>query len=672
MRESVWQRLLLQPGHRLLAIFVICILLPGVVLAVLGLRTLRQERQLADQQIRESLEAAAARTGADLEREFRRWQDAVQAIADGTTGDPNSWPQSIQHAVAAPGGAVLVTLSGGQLQAYPPEQLLYWPSLEEEHREIAGPSSSAFARAEILELRQKDYPGAISLYTELLGSATPRLRPFYLHRLARSYRKAGGRDAALKAYRELAQHDSVSIGTLPADLIAKYEICSLLAELGGSTEVAKSASGLYQDLIQSKWRIEKAPFYYYSERAREWLSDGSVLNEEMRRLQKQMERKLALSEAVEALSPEPRRVLVTLTGVHLAFWKSNPFTALVLSASVLESECWPAIFSAGIEKGFRFTLSSPEGELVYGAAANGRPALEVLRTLLIDNRPWHLQVWPQDPDAFYAGLRRKQGLYTAMLMVMVALLGFGGYLTARTVKRELEIARMRAGFVSTVSHEFRSPLTGIRQLGEMLLDGRVRGEEKQRGYYRLIVQESRRLGRLVENILDFSRMEEGRKEYRFAPLNTSIWLRRLVEDFQSELAQNGISIVSHIPDELPALSGDAEALGCAVHNLLDNAVKYSPASKTVWLDVKTEDGRIAIAVRDQGAGISEQDQRHIFEKFYRVDGEISRKVKGAGLGLSLVKHTVTAHGGDVGCASRLGEGSTFTIRLPVAPPAAGG
>jgi signal transduction histidine kinase len=231
---------------------------------------------------------------------------------------------------------------------------------------------------------------------------------------------------------------------------------------------------------------------------------------------------------------------------------------------------------------------------------------------------------------------------------------------------------MRADFVSTVSHEFRSPLTGIRQLGEMLLDGRVRSEEKQRGYYRLIVQESRRLGRLVENILDFSRMEEGRKEYRFAPLNTSIWLRRLVEDFQSELVQNGISIVSHIPDELPPLSGDAEALGCAVHNLLDNAVKYSPASKTVWLDVKTEDGRIAIAVRDQGAGISEQDQRHIFEKFYRVDGEISRKVKGAGLGLSLVKHTVTAHGGDVECASRLGEGSTFTIRLPVAPPAAGG
>jgi signal transduction histidine kinase len=550
--------------------------------------------------------------------------------------------------------------------------LLYWPSLGEEHREKAAPSSSAFTRAESLELLQKDYPGAIRIYKELLDSATPQLRPFYLHRLARSYRKAGLTDAALQAYRELAQLEPARIGTLPVDLIASFEICALLAESGESTGLAKSALGFYQDLVQSRWKIEKAHFCYYSERVGEWLSDGSVPEEDMRRLQKLLERKLALTEAVEALLPEPRRVLAASAGAHLAFWKSNPFTALVLSASFLESGCWPAIFSAGLEKRFRFTLSSPEGERVYGAAANGRAALEVLRTLMIDNRPWLLQVWSQDPDALYSDLQRKQSLFMAMLIVTVALLGFGGYLTARTVKRELEIARMRADFVSTVSHEFRSPLTGIRQLGEMLLDGRVRSEEKQRGYYRLIVQESRRLGRLVENILDFSRMEEGRKEYRFAPLNTSIWLRRLVEDFQSELVQNGISIVSHIPDELPPLSGDAEALGCAVHNLLDNAVKYSPASKTVWLDVKTEDGRIAIAVRDQGAGISEQDQRHIFEKFYRGDGEISRKVKGAGLGLSLVKHTVTAHGGDVECASRLGEGSTFTIRLPVAPPAAGG
>jgi signal transduction histidine kinase len=249
-------------------------------------------------------------------------------------------------------------------------------------------------------------------------------------------------------------------------------------------------------------------------------------------------------------------------------------------------------------------------------------------------------------------------------LVMMALLGFGGYITIRTVKRELEIARMRADFVSTVSHEFRSPLAGILQLGEMLLDERIADEVKKRGYYRMIVQESKRLGSLVENLLDFSRMEEGRKEYRFTPVNTSRWLRELAATFGEEAAAHEFTLEADIPGALPEITADAEALTCAVHNLLDNAVKYSPGGRTIWLDAGSEDGRVTISVRDRGVGISEEDRRHIFEKFYRVDGRLARKVKGVGLGLSLVKHIVTAHGGDVECTSRSGEGSTFTIHLP--------
>jgi len=264
-------------------------------------------------------------------------------------------------------------------------------------------------------------------------------------------------------------------------------------------------------------------------------------------------------------------------------------------------------------------------------------------------------------------VKHRQNLYRATLIFVVAMLVFGGYITTRTVRRELEVARMRADFVSTVSHEFRSPLTGIRQLAEMLLHGRVAGEERQRRYHKMILQESERLARLVENLLDFSRMEEGRKEYRLAPLNTSVWLRELVGNFQSEIAENGISVVADIPEDLPAISADSEALECAVHNLLDNAMKYSPGSETVWLDAYAGNGDVTISVRDQGVGIAEPDRKHIFDKFYRVDGEISLKVKGAGLGLSLVRHIVAAHGGTIDCESQAGEGSKFSIRIPIAP-----
>jgi signal transduction histidine kinase len=137
------------------------------------------------------------------------------------------------------------------------------------------------------------------------------------------------------------------------------------------------------------------------------------------------------------------------------------------------------------------------------------------------------------------------------------------------------------------------------------------------------------------------------------------------------MAMKGTIVEADIPDGLPLISADKEALGSAVRNLLDNAVKYSPGTKTVRIGAAASGGEVRISVQDRGVGISEQDRKRIFDRFYRADGEIAKRVKGAGLGLSLVKHIVIAHGGMVECESRLGEGSTFTIRLPAAPVTGG-
>jgi len=254
---------------------------------------------------------------------------------------------------------------------------------------------------------------------------------------------------------------------------------------------------------------------------------------------------------------------------------------------------------------------------------------------------------------------------------VMALLAFGSYITVRTVRQEVEVARLKSRFVSTVSHEFRSPLTGIRQLAEMLSRGRVVDEEKRQAYYQMIVRESSRLSRLVENVLDCARIEESREEYRLEPLEAGALLRRAVHEFQEKTADTDVSVIAEIPEELPFVRGDREALSCAVHNLLDNAVKYSPDSDTVWLEARSTDGKLAVQVRDRGVGIREVDQEHVFEKFFRGTGEESAQVKGVGLGLSLVQHIVAAHGGSIALASELGVGSVFTIELPVdraAPP----
>jgi len=246
---------------------------------------------------------------------------------------------------------------------------------------------------------------------------------------------------------------------------------------------------------------------------------------------------------------------------------------------------------------------------------------------------------------------------------MVALLTFGAYLVVRTVRAELAIAQMKADFVSTVSHEFRSPLAGIMQLGEMLRDGRLKDEQHRQNYYDMIVCEAQRLRRLVENVLDFSRMEDGRKRYHLQPFGPAAWLQQVAEDFQSEVARAGYSLQTNIPDDLPAAVGDQQALTTAVHNLLDNAVKYSLESRTVWLEVRANGDGLSISVRDKGAGIREEDRPHIFERFFRGGGGLAQQVKGVGLGLSLVQHVVAAHGGSVDFESKEGEGSTFTIHL---------
>lgn len=667
LRRSAWPRFLRGPGQRLVGVFALFILLPGAFLGVFALRVLRQESQLARQRTRESLERTAEEIGRDLDTEFRRWNDAVRSAASLERPlDVNSFPEIVGQAFSEPGGGVFLSISDKRLEVFPPGALLYVSRSPAPAQTAPSRPPAGLAEAESLEIARKNYPRAIRAYRNLLDSAAAGSQPLILQRLARTLRKAGRLEEAAGAYRDLRRLGAVWIGGLPSDLIAQAELCSLASERGDTADLAQEAMAFYRDLAMGKWLLDKPRYLYYSDLGRTWCRDSRVEAGEFNSLRATERRRLALSRAAEDFLNDPRTVLPGEDIAYLAFRNTDPFAAVLVSADVLGSRWRPRIFSTRGED-LEAVLYAADGSAVFGSSPPATPPFAVTRDLRIDDTPWLLQIWPGRPEAIYADIRQKRTLSLTMLGFVTVLLAFGGYLTVRIVKRELEIARLRADFVSTVSHEFRSPLTGIRQLGGMLLDGRVTDPEKQRGYFKMIVQESDRLSRLVENILDFSRMEEGRREYRFEPLDPSPWLRTLVADFVTEIAANGAAVEADIQDGLPPISADKEALGSAVRNLLDNAVKYSPGSKTVWLDASAEGDVVKISVRDKGVGISELDRKRIFDRFYRAEGEISKRIKGAGLGLSLVKHVVTAHGGTVECQSRVGEGSIFTIRLPAVP-----
>ena len=254
-----------------------------------------------------------------------------------------------------------------------------------------------------------------------------------------------------------------------------------------------------------------------------------------------------------------------------------------------------------------------------------------------------------------------------MFILLAGILAFGLTLTIRSITHELELARMKSDFVSTVSHEFKSPLTSIRQLAEMLQADRVPSEERRHRYYDELVQQSQRLSLLVDNILDNARMEEGRKTFDFEMVDMGALLEDIVSTFQQRVRHEGFTIHAEIGESLPQISVDRSDIAQTITNLIDNAVKYSGEAREIYIRAFVEDQDLVIAVEDFGIGIKQEEIEKVFERFYRGGDELTRAVKGSGLGLTLVKQMVEAHHGTVHVESEPGRGSTFSIRLPLEP-----
>ncbi len=245
-------------------------------------------------------------------------------------------------------------------------------------------------------------------------------------------------------------------------------------------------------------------------------------------------------------------------------------------------------------------------------------------------------------------------------------LACGIALTYRNVSKEMALARLKSDFVSNVSHELRTPLSLIRLYAETLEMGRLTNPEKYQEYYCIIRKESERLTALINNILDFSRIEAGRKEYDFRETDLRELVHNTLDSYRYQIEQHGFTYEEKI-DEVPPLRVDREAMARSLVNLVNNALKYSQDRKFIGVSLYRDNGSIKLEVVDHGIGIPHQEQSKIFEKFYRVGDPLVHNTKGSGLGLSLVRHIAQAHGGDVLVDSSPGQGSKFTITLPMNP-----
>lgn len=634
----------LRGAHRRLIVMIVALtIVPLVLLLWLGWQVLRQDRALEARQRADRVDRAADLVVAALQR-------AIAASEQRLAAGDAAWPD----------GAVTLAFRGGLVSAAPSGRLAYLPVVP-----VSRTAARGLEPAEELEFLRRDRRAAIAAYNALARSADPAVRGVALLRAGRNLAAAGDTSGALKAYADALAIEGAWEGGVPAGLVARYMRCRILEETGQRDALRAEAQQLARDLDSGRWPLTGAVHAVYASSAAAWA--GALPEPAM---------PVILSEAAERLWDErlspgrASREFMTIRGRPLTVLRQRVADATVLlvaSPGFVLSQWLPPAEAVAREQAVSVALLGTDAAPLAGLSApGGAPAgaVQVLRTSAQADLPWTVAVAGAGtlPDS---GFARRRRLLIAGFAILVAMALGAGYLIVRSVARELETTRLQSDFVAAVSHEFRTPLTTLRQFTERLIEQPHLPEERRRQCYDAQSRATERLTRLVESILDFGRMEAGARRYRFRRIDGTGLVQQTVEDFRSqpEAAGREVALEGTAPQPVEA---DEEALSRALWNLLDNAVRYSPDGGPVDVEVARRGDHVAITVRDRGLGIPAGEQEAIFDRFRRGEQARLRGIKGTGIGLAMVREIVAAHRGRLDLESRSGEGSTFTILLPAA------
>jgi signal transduction histidine kinase len=525
-----------------------------------------------------------------------------------------------------------------------------------------------------LEFVARDPAAALRAIEPLTGSADPQTQGEAWLRIAQLARSLGRVDRALDAYDRLAALEDTVVSGYPAGLAGRQGRALTLAAAGRDAELASVARELSQSLEAGRWVLVRTRHDFARHQARTWLG----LDPESSGEAQDVER-AALAEAAEAAWHEWQRAdpaAMPARGRTTRWVQDRP--VLVLTRSTADRLTLMLVTPRVFEMAWRGAPVPPGAALPFGLALTdattnrlvvgsppGLPDRQSSRGPATTDLPWTVRV--TDAGVSPASLSRQAVLMLVALGVMLCVVGAGGYLITRTLARDLRIGRMQSDFVSAVSHEFRTPLTTVRHLSELLARDRVSTDERRREFYGILLRESDRLQRLVENLLHFGRLESGALGYRFQPVSLGSLLRDVVQEFRDGTPDATVHLVGEGSlDAVPAISADRDVLARVFWNLLDNAVKYSPAGSEVRVELGTAGGDVVVKVRDRGIGIPAAEHRQIFEKFVRGTAAKAASIQGTGIGLAMAREILRAHGGEIAVESEEGQGSTFIVRLPVA------
>jgi signal transduction histidine kinase len=699
-------------------IFLGLIIIPCGLLGYFSWRAVENEKFFSQQRLRESYNQFARLAVREIDVELKKveknWIAALKETFDQDERRP-SVEKLEQLANEEPLIAACFWLTAPGQVVYPKKL-----SLETESALSAPMQNDSYVRAheiynalvnhgEDLEYRVFDLDGALTAYREILARlSTPQLRAMAESYIGRVLQKKGEWNAALKIFQNLLANypEMRDLNKTYLRFLAQYQIAVCLESLERDQEAVEALLRLNRDLMERSDAINTVQYSYFlgliqnlSPRllASPQLADAAVYQKQFQALAEQNKKRLSQKYYLQLLDKELTETLIERKHYRARFrylsdeTDDEPYLlayrflpdprdlyiagviGLQIDLAQLRQRLFPEILAnLKFSEAMSLAILTQKGDHVIGTIEPASTPIAA-KTLAPPFDFWQVAIYLKDAPALSSPWDFRTTLRYSLVSLLLLSILFGAYFLIRRALHEAHLSKMKSTFVSNVSHELRTPLTSIKMLAELMetqLQGAAaeinRGRAQQ--HLSIIRRECDRLGRLIENLLDFAKIERGLKQYHFEYEDPAVVLHMVIDSFRPHAEKEGFLLETDIPDDLPELRLDADAIAQVMLNLLSNAVKYSDDIKEIKVRAYRDSHHVAVEVTDRGIGIDAAEMPKIFDDFYRADQRLNAsKQGGMGLGLTLTRHIIRAHGGDISVRSEIGKGSTFCFTLPIPP-----
>ena len=682
--------------RKIIIYYTVTIVLPCIILGVLAYRGVKNDQVLLEREARKMVLTTSQGLISEIIDDFRHVEDNFLSLTDSTSIPKNKlFGDSSLSAFTNNNPIISGTffLNKGNELFLLDNHILYNSTIHKETKDVSASPNliKIFEQGWNYEYRIKDYEEAIKYYNKaLLTTIKDNEKAAILVSITRLQKKLNKKGEALETYKTLLKSysDIYIEGELHVGVISMLESSQLYLELGDTIQHIKTINSLLTNIKNAKWKITQAAFANSLESIMERI-DG---------LKNVTKKPMDLLDVSDSLLAEiNKRELNSnyLLGFHFIKESNNLFKSLgnhqylrsntgnsyfIFLNQNSKNLTWGLIYNQefllkqmlksrlmtlSTELGFEWEIINNNGDVLEGTE-NLKDNINTINFNFPNPLPsWTLILLPEENLGIATVVFKNQGVFFYIFLLILIILTFGLYFTMFIVNNELRISQLKSNFISTVSHEFKSPLTAIRQMAEMLNDGRVPADDRKQKYYKAMLKETNRLNLLINNMLDFSKMEVGQKSFHFEKGNLADITEEMVLSMRNYWGDKDFEIAFILNDIIPNSYFDKESIKQVLQNLIDNACKYSGNSKNVEIEVKTDNTNILLTVKDYGIGIKEKDVKELFNRFFRSDDVLEQRIKGSGIGLTIVKQIIEKHRGELHVKSEYGIGSQFEVVLPI-------